>query len=375
MLFDHFMNIILEEIMRLFFKINKSNKLNYFLFVLMFFFEVPIFSFSGMKKDEKDKAIILEEFIFDKAPFPSCHASTIAETPEGIVAAWFGGTHEKNKDVEIYLSRKINGKWTTPKSVASGIQKNGERYPCWNPVLFQVPSGKLILFYKVGPDPSEWWGMMKTSVDNGKSWSDAVKLPDGILGPIKDKPVLLNNGALISSSSTENDGWRVHFEISKDTGKTWEVVGPINNPEKYNLIQPSILTYNDSAIQALFRSKLNGIVTSWSKDNGETWSPPEPTGLPNPNSGIDAVTLNNGLQLLVFNNSEITEGRWGGPRTPLNVAVSKDGKHWKEVLTLEDTEGEYSYPAVIQTKDGMVHITYTWKREKIKHVVIDPANL
>lgn len=332
---------------------------------------INVLSFIGFSQQNKE-ALMIEEFIYEKAPFPRCHASTIAETPEGIVAAWFGGTHEKNKDVEIWFSRKINSKWTAPVSVADGVQESDERYPCWNPVLFQIPDGKLLLFYKVGPDPREWWGMVKTSENNGKSWSDAKKLPDGILGPIKNKPVLLDNGVLISPSSTEHDGWRVHFEISDDLGKSWKIIGPINNAEKYNVIQPSILGYGNGRLQILCRSRENRIITSWSEDYGKTWSELETTELSNPNSGIDAVMLKNGAQLLVYNHSEKEADEWGGPRTPLNVAISKDGKSWKQVLTLEDEQGEYSYPAVIQTKDGLVHITYTWKREKIKHVVVDP---
>src|SRR5207302_7712951 len=111
------------------------------------------------------KGIITEEFIFEKAPFPESHAATIAETPKGLVAAWFGGTKERNPDVEIWVSRKENNKWTQPVSVANGIQNDTLRYPCWNPVLYQVPGGDLLLFYKVGPKPSDWKGWMKTSED------------------------------------------------------------------------------------------------------------------------------------------------------------------------------------------------------------------
>jgi predicted neuraminidase len=274
--------------------------------------------------------------------------------------------------VEIWFSTKYDGSWSEPVSAANGIQSNGERYPTWNPVLFQVPDGKLMLFYKVGPNPKEWWGMLKSSEDNGKSWSEAVRLPEGILGPIKNKPVLLENGTLISPSSTEHDGWRVHLELSRDSGETWEVVGPINNAEKYNIIQPSVLTYGKEKLQILCRSKEGRIVSSWSGDYGKTWSSPEATTLPNPNSGTDAVTLKNGLQLLVYNHSVKVEGKGGSSRTPLNVAVSKDGVNWKQVHVLEDEPGEYSYPAVIQSDDGLIQITYTWKRERIKYVVLDP---
>ena len=88
------------------------------------------------------------------------------------------------------------------------------------------------------------------------------------------------------------------------------------------------------------------------------------TSLPNPNAGTDAVTLQDGRQLLVFNNTKTG-------RSPLNLAVSADGRQWRDLLVLEIENGEYSYPAIIQTSDGTVHITYTYLRQTIKHVVVD----
>ena len=313
-----------------------------------------------------------QEFIYDTASFPSCHASTIVETPDGLIAAWFGGTQEKHKDVEIWMSRKQNGRWSPPTAVANGIQDDSKRYPCWNPVLFQYPKGPLMLFYKVGPDPVDWWGELKTSSDHGKTWSTAKRLPPGILGPVKNKPVLLSDGRLICPSSTENkDGrWQVHLEVTTDTAKTWNSSGPLNDGLKYHIIQPSVLLYRDRQ-QLLCRSMENRIVSLWSRDGGGNWSQPDTTSLLNPNSGTDAVTLNNGWQLLVYNPTERTKDNWGGSRSPLNVAISKDGIKWKDVLVLENAPGEYSYPAVIQSKDGIVHITYTWNRKKIKYVSVN----
>jgi predicted neuraminidase len=319
--------------------------------------------------------IVKEEFIFEEAPFKECHASTVAETPKGLIVSWFGGTKEKNEDVEIWVSRKVNDKWTAPVSVADGIQNANLRYPCWNPVLYQVPNGPLQLYYKVGPSPRDWWGLLIESQDSGISWGNPVKLPDGILGPIKNKPVLLSNGMLISPTSTENDGWRVHFEYSYDFGKTWKKNDPINDGKKYNAIQPSVLTYPNNKIQILARSKENAVLTAWSDDYGMTWTELEPSGLPNPNSGTDAVTLADGRQLLVYNHVGKNPNKWGGKRSPLNVAVSKNGIDWEAALVLEDQQGEYSYPSVIQANDGMVHIVYTWKRDRIKHVVVDPSKL
>ncbi|HXG67126.1 MAG TPA: sialidase family protein [Blastocatellia bacterium] len=315
-----------------------------------------------------NQAIVQAEFIYDKAPFPSCHASTIAETPGGLVAAWFGGKHEKSPDVGIWVSRRDKNGWSEVVEVANGVQETGERYPCWNPVLFQPANGPLLLFYKVGPSPSQWWGMLTTSADGGKTWAKPRRLPDGILGPIKNKPVQMADGSLLCPSSTEHAGWRVHMERTPDLGKTWQKTEPLNDGKEFGAIQPSILVYPPGKIQILCRSRQKRITESWSEDGGKTWTPMRATALPNPSSGTDAVMLKNGQALLVYNHTE-------RGRSPLNVALSADGKTWKAALVLEDQPGEYSYPAVIQSADGLVHVTYTWKRERIKHVVIDPQKL
>jgi len=317
---------------------------------------------------------VKSEFIYETAPFPSCHASTIAETKTGLVAAWFGGTRERDPDVCIYVSRHEGGQWTPPMEVANGAGFGDRRLPTWNPVLFQPKSGPLMLFYKVGPSPSTWWGMVITSDDGGKTWCAPRRLPEGILGPIKNKPVQLTNGDILSPTSTEGaNGWRVHFESSSDLGQTWTATPAMNDGKEIGAIQPSILFHEKQGLQAIGRTKQNRLFDLWSRDGGKTWGKMTLTELPNPNSGTDAVTLLDGRQLLVYNHNPNYKGR-----SPLNVAVSKDGKEWLAALVLEDEPGApngFSYPAVIQTGDGLVHITYTWRREKIKHVVIDPAKL
>ena len=315
---------------------------------------------------------------------PECHASTIVETPAGLVAAWFGGKHEKNPDVGIWVTRRSGDKWSNPLEVFHGGEGEEKEFACWNPILFQPKDGPLMLFYKVGPSPRTWWGMLATSDDNGKTWSAPSRLgtddrlgdPNkNLLGPVKNKPIQLEDGAILCPSSTEHQGWRVHFELTRDHGKTWEVIGPIHDANKFNAIQPSVLTYKDGRLQILCRTRENVIASSWSRDGGRTWSQLASTNLPNPNAGTDAVTLRDGRQLLVYNHS-IREFKKNG-RQILNVAVSDNGEDWKPVLTLEMEKDDagYSYPAVIQTTDGMIHVTYTWRRLSVKHVILDPNHL
>jgi predicted neuraminidase len=316
-------------------------------------------------------AILRAELIFslENPPTPGCHASTIVETRDGkILAAWFAGTDEGEDDVGIWVSRWENGAWSRPVEVVNGVMSPQRRYPCWNPVLFQPREGPLVLFFKVGPTPSQWWGERIVSEDNGATWKDQRRLPSHVMGPIKNKAVQLEDGRILCPSSSEHAGWRVHVEMTNDL-ENWEVVGPLNDPAAMGVIQPTILTHSDGRLQMLCRTRSKGFVSeSWSQDGGRTWSPMSLTNVPNPNSGIDAVSLRDGRQLLVFNNTP-------RGRTPLNVAVSKDGKQWDLKATLENQPGEYSYPAVIQASDGRVHITYTYLRKSIKHVVLNPTKL
>jgi predicted neuraminidase len=330
--------------------------------------------FGGVLRAQQLPPAPAAEFIYETAPFPSAHASTIVDTRDGLVAAWFGGTRERAPDVGIWVSRRVAGRWTPPVEVANGVQADGTRLPCWNPVLFELASAKLMLYYKVGPSPAEWWGMERSSSDGGKTWSEARRLSAGILGPIKNKPVRTADGAIVAPSSTESterpSKWRVHFERSTDRGATWTAVAPQDSADgvAINAIQPSILTHPGGKLQAIGRSKSGRIFETWSTDGGRTWTALALTVLPNPDAGIDAVTLRDGRHLVVYNHT--AQGR-----TPLNVAVSRDGKTWEAALVLEREPGEYSYPAVIQAADGQVHVTYTWKRQRIKHVTFDPATL
>jgi predicted neuraminidase len=280
---------------------------------------------------------LMKQFIYDEASFPSAHASTLVDTPHGVVAGWFGGSDEGNRDVGIWTSRYAEGRWTAPALVAEGVDPGWTgRYPCWNPVLVQMPMGPLILFYKVGPSPREWWGMRVESTNYGRTWSVPERLPEGILGPVRNKPVLWADGVLLCGSSTEDRGWRIHMEQSPDGGKHWSRTPPLNDAADCGLIQPTVLAWPNGRVQILCRSRQGAIYESWMDDAFEVWSKPVPIGLPNPNSGIDGVVLEDGRAVLVYNHT-----RRG--RSPLNIAVSRDGRTWNASVILEDQPGEYSY--------------------------------
>ena len=344
------------------------------------------------------KGIVTNEFLYETADFPQAHSAAIVETTAGdLVSAFFGGTREGAPDVCIYTCRKDKESkiWTKPAMAADGVLSVTERKACYNPVLYQMPDGPLYLFYKIGNKVSDWVGYLKMSKDGGRTWSKAYQLPEGYLGPIKNKIVDVG-GRSIAPSSTETGGWKVHFEIAEEGGRRTHIVGPLvadsalltqdmipnTGPVKVDAesgeggkqktiqaIQPSILTHKDGRLQILCRTRNGKIATAWSSDKGETWTPLTLTDLPNNNSGTDAVTLQDGRQVLIYNAVATPPGAPKGVRTPLNIAVSNDGIHWKMLLTLEDSPvSQYSYPSIIQGKDGRIHAVYTWRRQRVKYV-------
>jgi predicted neuraminidase len=306
-------------------------------------------------------------FIFDKAEFASCHASTIVESSPGkLLAAWFGGTGEGKSDVKIWLSRFDGTNWSNPEPIA-----HEPGVPCWNPVLFRPSAGTMWLWYKVGPNPMGWSAFIRRSKDDGATWEKPEQNPAGLLGPIRAKPIRIKSGAILAGTSVESyRSWTAWVERSTDEGKSWRRFGPIQVPgHPYGIIQPTLFETNDGRIVAMCRSRGLGVICrAESKDGGETWSDAVRADLPNPGSGIDVVKLTSGDLILIYNHSRLL-------RTPLNLARSTDdGKTWTSFKELEQEPGEFSYPAIIQTSDGKLNMTYTWNRTHIKHATIDPPN-
>lgn len=329
-----------------------------------------LFLFVGLKAQGR-YLVVDSGLVFENPPFKACHASTIAELDNGnVLCAWFGGDHEGNSNVSIWMSEYDGKKWSSPIIVADGIINDSTRFACWNPVLYKDKKNTY-LFYKVGKSPSTWWGEYKISVDNGKTWGKSIKLPDGILGPIKNKPIAAGK-TILHPSSTETTGntkWKSFIEISDKNFNRWEKV-PIDTASSHKVIQPTLLRYDKKRIQALLRSDNNEILQSWSLDNGKSWSKITSTGILHPNSGIDAVDLSNGSKLLVYNPSKKGQNWWDG-RSRLQVSETTDGNNWNDVLVLENnSKGEFSYPAIIQLNNGNILITYTYDRKNIKYVIV-----
>lgn len=344
-------------------------KFKYFIVLLVF----GCLSCVSLKK--MPKAVnVTNTFIANPPVTANSHAATLVEfNPNELMAAWFGGKYEGAKDVGIYLSVYKDKKWSVPQPIISPLITQKDTLPCWNPVLFKSKSENLYLFYKVGKNPREWFGAMVISKDNGVSWSTPKYLPEGILGPIKNKPIETTPGVILCGSSTESvedNKWNVHVEKYTEATDSWEKI-TIENPQEFQIIQPTFLVHSPNKIQMLSRSKHNKLITTWSDDNGNTWKKTDSIDVINSNSGIDAVTLAKKTFLLV--NNPLPQGKdWFNGRNVLDVEYSNDGIKWQKLFDLENqAEGEFSYPAVIQTSDSKIHVLYTYNRKHIKHLAFE----
>ncbi len=298
------------------------------------------------------------------------------------MAAWFGGSAEGNPDVGIWGALHSGGRWSEPVEL---VREPG--VACYNPVLFHTRDDRLWLYYKFGPDPAGWTAGRLWSLADGESWSPAEHLPAGLYGPIRVKPLVLLDGTVVSGTSVESyRSWAVWIERSTDNGVTWTKSGPITVPSEScgrgvegnapaevpgssdwrftdGIIQPSVVVLGDSHLRLYARStsRIGKVCVADSLDSGTTWSQASPIDVPNPNSGIDAVTLHDGRVILIYNHTDCG-------RTPLNLAVSNDGEHFRMIHVLEDQRGEYSYPAMILGSHEELHITYTWNRSRIRYI-------
>ena len=333
-----------------------------------------------------------KEFIIAKLPTDFCHASTVIVTSDGLLSCWFGGTHEGKEDVAIWSSRKVDGQWTAPVKLADGAEAN------WNPVLFYNEQGKLHLFYKEGQQISDWKTYLMTSEDNGKTWSEPCEMVAGDVsggrGSVRNKPIALSNGTVLAGGSIEKGEWTAFVDVSDDSCATWEKTAPIKiaglvyqagektaesniavSEQSFygrGVIQPSLWESAAGKVHMLLRSSEGYVYRADSEDFGKTWSDAYKTELPNNNSGLDLVKAPfDGKLYLVCNP---VQANWG-MRSPLSLFKSEDnGRTWSKLYDLESEPGEFSYPAIIASSEGLT-ITYTWNRQNIACVQVAKEEL
>jgi predicted neuraminidase len=303
--------------------------------------------------------IVEQQLIFplDAAPTPACHAATVAKHGGALYAAWFGGKEEGAGDVGIWLSARANGAWDKPVLMAAEPDM-----PHWNPVLFAYGQ-KLFLYYKKGVKIKAWRTFYR--VWEHDLWSAERELAPGDVGgrgPVKNKPILLQNGDICAPASLEKHGWTAFVDRSRD-GVVWQAQPPLRADA--GLIQPT-LWQDGQGVHAFLRSNAGRIYRSDSPD-GASWGAAYPTDLPNNNSGIDCAVLGGALYLIYNPVGE----NWGA-RTPLAVAQSRDGGlTWPAAVTLEDAPGEYSYPSILSDGERL-HAVYTFNRKSVMYVALEP---
>lgn len=324
-----------------------------------------------------------EEFIDPAQTTPSAHVASICELPGGrLGAAWYGGTREGHPDVAIYFSVRSpghEGRWSPPEAVVTpdSTARELRRYvkKIGNAVVFADAGGGLCLAY-VSVAVGGWSGSslnLKRSSDDGRTWTPARRLT---LSPffnvselVKNKPVALAGG-----------GWAVpiyHEVLGKFPELLWlggEADGVSATKTRLfggsTAFQPSVVPLAAGEAVALCRPAggQRAVMLSRSADAGRTWSAPQSTGLPNPDAGVDALRLFDGRLLLAFNDSTKR-------RDNLALAISKDNGHsWTRAVTVAaEPGGEFSYPFLLQSADGRVHLVYTWQRKGIRHLAFSPA--
>ena len=315
------------------------------------------------------------------------HASSICELTNGdLLACCYAGAREGSPDSMVIGSRfdRTKKEWSLPE-----IWVNvAERAPA-NPRVFIGPDQSVWLL--VGVNYGRWCSgdtylFSKRSYDEGRTWTDLELIVEtkGLLG--RNKP--LNNGGVWLIPVEWEEEWSAAFLRSTDAGKTWQITGDLGRDAKAHLIQPTVVSVGGENLLAYMRSQEGYIYQSRSVDLGNTWTVPEPTTLPNNNSGIDMVRMRSGFLALAYNpvglsgNMPALDERWPsrmpvgfelwGGRTPLVVSFSPDGgRTWPRSMVLEEGPREFSYPSIIQGSDGTLHVTYTYNRIGIRHAVIE----
>ncbi len=314
---------------------------------------------------------------------PSSHCSVISSLPSGdLMAVWYGGSREGASDVAIYTSRlpKGCGVWSPPVVAVDRVmaQRELDRYikKVGNAVIFPDRKGRMWMVY-VTVSMGGWSGCtlnLKVSADDGRTWGESQRLT---LNPFLNLSTLVRNKPIYASDG--RIGLPVYHEMARkfpqvlwlnpqDDGRLEYRVRSL--PWKPGLIQPALVAMEDDRVLMILRDAGDGrcLRTSISSDNGWTWSGTSMSGLPNPDSAVDALRLRDGRILLAYNDCELG-------RENLRLALSSDGgRNWTPGAYLErEGSGEFSYPYLLQDAFGRIHVSDTWKRKRIRHVQFNLA--
>jgi len=305
-------------------------------------------------------------FIYQDIPQrPTCHCASLTELADGdLLAVWYAGLGEGLPDSALLASRfsRTGGQWSTPEVlVDTPGQSDG------NAIVYALPDGRVWLWHTV-IEGSGWVAARaywRTSTDGGRTWT-APTLFDPEPGTlVRCRPLRLSSGRLVVPLYDERN-WSSFCVYTDDGGETWRPSGRITAPD--GCIQPAIVERRDGSLLAYLRcgSQEGHIWQASSLDRGETWSPCQRVPLPNPNSGLDLIRLTSGELLLAANLTAAS-------RSPLHLALSPDeGVSWPmRLIVAHDPGAEFSYPQLLQDRQGTCHLLYTWRRERIRHLAFD----
>lgn len=352
--------------------------------------------------------------------YPQNHAANLLSLPNGdLLCTWFAGTQEGISDISILCSRlrKNKNEWELEVKLSDDPERSEQ-----NPVLFLDPDNTLWLLWTAQLAGNQDTAIVRyrKSMDLGETWQDIDVLIDKPGTFIRQPIIVLPNGnwllPVFNCTIKPGEKWVGNYDtsavkISEDKGKTWR---DVEVPNSLGCVHMCITPLHNGSLIAVYRSRwADNIYKSYSHDNGDTWTEPTATELPNNNSSIQVTTLNNGDLAMVFNNMsaagasdrrsslydeieddsgalepEVIDGKssfWGAPRAPMSLAISKDnGEKWAIIANLDEGDGycmtnnsqeklnrEFSYPTITQSQDGIIHIAYTYFRQAIKYVRIN----
>lgn len=341
--------------------------------------------------------------LIPSGPFPTAHAPTITKLDNGdLLCAWFAGSFEGSPDISIVLSKfnHESQEWNEPEIVSQDDTRSEQ-----NPSFFHAPDQSVWLIYtsQEGRQPDKD-NMQFTSIikyqktyDNGENWTEPEVLFSQPGTFVRQSIQVLRNGRWIFSTWVCEDSELgltndpTVFQLSDDEGQTWKEV---RMPESNGRVHANVIELEDGRLVAFMRSRFaDYIYRSESKDNGDSWTVPQPTTLPNNNASISAIKLHNDAIAIAYNanaanNPEVGKVAWPGLRNPVVVSVSEDGGNtWPIGRIIEHAEGfigaenktnnsQFEYPTIYQDTEGLLHLVYAYKnRLCVKYTSFSVADI